>query len=357
MSYTEHHKGRIDIPVVVQVDHPLVSKDGARTGRVSIKVGDTYRNYSIGLSGGSSTLTFEDPEHIAIDVNVDTDEYDRQAEMCGQSVNLLTGSVVATEAAQVANIDDNSKKIASTIVTGFFDNVRSSLSTVSLEQRQILESRLTLLKAQTEELLKKQKQMENDYQRTSARYIKIFQDLSKELETRVKRLDAPVYKATSDMEQEANRMLKGNYAYVSSTINSENANLTAQIGSALMKTEALRMTEQAARFLSIYEYSKRTVASAIISADFDGDDFFLSAIFIKTNNEDNNVESNVYCDESRIHSAQVEESVSSGSLDWADQKPESIRPYFTEELERHFGDKVDEHSQRIREMIVKLLNK
>lgn len=360
MSYTEHHKGRIDIPVIVEVDHPLVSKDGGSTGSLRIQVGDTSRHYSIGLSGGSSTATFEDSEHIAIDVHVDTDEYDRQAERCGQNVNLLTGSVVATEAAQVANIDDNSKKIASTIITGFFDNVKSSLSTISLEQRQILESRLALLRAQTEELLKKQKQMEHDYQRTSARYVKVFQDLNKELETRVKRLDAPVYKAASVMEQETDRMLQGDYAYVTSTVNSENANLTAQIGAALMKTEAQRMTGQATRFLAIYEESKQTIASAVISADFDGEDFFLPAIFVQTHGDGDIVESNVFCDESRVQASQVNEIVAtdtSGSLEWADQKSESIKPYFTEELERDFGDKVDEHSQRVREMIVKLLNK
>lgn len=364
MSYHRHKTGTLSIPVKVDIDNPEVTKDGIHGGRVQVTVGDhrTF-SYPIGTSGGSGPKDFDIKEDLEFDIYVDTDEYDRQADDCGNSVNLLTGSVVATETAQVANIEDNSKKIASTIVNGFFKNVKSSLSTIAVEQKQILESRLAHLQMQAKELLIKQKQMDSDYRRTSARYVKMFQDLNQELETRVKRLDAPVYKATGNMSQEADRILHSDYTYVVSVVNSENTSLTAQIGAAVMKTEALQMTGQAAHFLAIYENSRQAIASTTISIDINGDEFYLPVVYVQCYNGTDNTDEEIYCDENVLPLAQIKDAVSvlfNGSKDSKDsynKKAEVIKPYFTEELESCFNGKADEHSRRVREMMVKLLNK
>lgn len=362
MSYSRQYKKKIDIPVRIDVDHPLVSKDEIKKGKIRVTVGDTTRSYNIDLSGGENTDHFEDTEDIHIDINVDTEEYDCQSDKCSHSVNLLTGSVVATEAAQVANIDDNSKKIASSIVTGFFKNVKSSLSTIAVEQKQKLESSLAHLRMQAEELLKKQKQMDNDYQRTSARYIKIFQDLNHELEVRVKSLDIPVYKAVNNMSKETNRLLDGDDVYVSSVINTENATLTTQISAAIIKTVALEMTEQAIKFLSIYEEAKRTVSDSVIPVEINGEEIFLPVVYMQSKNEDSSHTDHVYYNQEIMPDTRLKDIIS-GNFNQSkdtrkrvDYKSETVKTFFTKEIESNFNGKADEHSQRVREMIVKLFN-
>lgn len=365
MSYKRHKTDTLSIPVKVDIYDPEVTKDGVSRGKVQVTVGDHKPfSYTIGTSG-SSTLkdNLEIKEDLDFEIYVDTDEYDRQADNCGNNINLLTGSVVATETAQVANIEDNSKKIASTIVDGFFKNVKSSLSTIVVEQKQILESRLAHLQMQAKELLKKQKQMDSDYRRTSARYVKIFQDLNQELETRVKRLDAPVYKVVGSMSQETDRILHSDYTYVVSVVNSENTALTTQIGAAVMKTEALQMTEQATSFLAIYESSKQAITSSTISVGINGSEFYLPAVYVQCYNGIDITNEEIYFDENVLPVSQIKDAVSmffnasNDSKDSYNQKVEVIKPYFTEELENCFNGKIDEHSQRVREMIVKLLNK
>ena len=46
--------------------------------------------------------------------------FEKSINVCNESVGGLTGAVVATEAAQIASINANAKKIGSTIVKGFF---------------------------------------------------------------------------------------------------------------------------------------------------------------------------------------------------------------------------------------------
>ena len=79
-------------------------------------------SYPKSESGGSKSVTVDYIENVPVDVNihVDTDPFDSSVSNCNTNVNLLTGAVVATEAAQLISIDKNSKKVASTIVSGFF---------------------------------------------------------------------------------------------------------------------------------------------------------------------------------------------------------------------------------------------
>ncbi|MCW4129739.1 hypothetical protein ONT16_16135 [Prevotella copri] len=165
---------------------------------------------------------FDVDEVVDVNVCVDTDEYDKQSAITANNVALLTGSVVATESAQVESIQDNAQKIAKTIVKGFFSTVKSDISTQITEYHHRVEALLVHLKTQAEELSRKQMQMEKDYHRTAARYSKIFTDLNNELENRIKQLDLPVYTLQKNISFEANRMLNGDFAGMVSVANREN---------------------------------------------------------------------------------------------------------------------------------------
>ena len=72
-------------------------------------------------------------ETVTVNVNVDTDSFENSVDRCNGTVNVLTGSVAATQAAQVASIRENSRKVGETIIQGFFTTVQSEISQQIME--------------------------------------------------------------------------------------------------------------------------------------------------------------------------------------------------------------------------------
>ena len=61
-------------------------------------------SYGPSQSGGSKSYSGTVTETVYFDVHVDTDPFDEEVHKMKDHVDLLTGSVVATEAAHVASI-------------------------------------------------------------------------------------------------------------------------------------------------------------------------------------------------------------------------------------------------------------
>lgn len=76
-------------------------------------------SYPASQSGGTTSYSGTAYETVTVNVNVDTDPFDASVAQCNTGVGMLTGSVVATEAAQVASIGEAAQKVGSTIVKGF----------------------------------------------------------------------------------------------------------------------------------------------------------------------------------------------------------------------------------------------
>lgn len=148
-------------------------------------------SYPASQNGGSVSYSGTEPVYITIDV--DTDVFDASVEHCTDAVNALTGAVVATEAAQVESKRRASKQIASSIVKGFFEYVGADLSQKIKELASKCESLFFALMGHKENCLSKSKQMQDDYNRISKRYSKIFEDLDKETVSRIEVLDRPTF--------------------------------------------------------------------------------------------------------------------------------------------------------------------
>ena len=148
-------------------------------------------NYPASQSGGSVSYSGTEPVYITIDV--DTNAFDASVDHCTDAVNALTGAVVATEAAQVESKRRASKQIAASIVKGFFEYVGADLSQKIKELASKCESLFFALMGHKENCLSKSKQMQDDYNRISKRYSKIFEDLDKETVSRIEVLDRPTF--------------------------------------------------------------------------------------------------------------------------------------------------------------------
>jgi len=172
------------------------------TRRYSETVSKTVSvSYPSSQEGGSTSVTVDIP--VDVNIHVDTSPFDRSVENCGENVNILTAAVVATESAEIASREFNSRKVANTILGGFFSYIRSEISQQVAELSQNIDADFMHLKELAKSCLAKKKQMEGDYNRISSRYVKIFGDLNNELTNRIYELDKPafVFKKETDHQK------------------------------------------------------------------------------------------------------------------------------------------------------------
>lgn len=240
MSYTQH------MPTQYITVH--------YSGRVS---------YPASEHGGTVPYSGSVDEPVDVVVHVDTEEFDSQVNHCNNNVNLLTGSVAATEAAQVASVRENSKKIGETLISGFHHYVGYEISQQITELRNKIDSLLLNLRKFSERCLSKRDQMQSDYNRTCARYLKIFNELDQELENRIHSVDAPVFdlaRSAETISQDSD--LQGAVA-VSSVSAAENSRLHAMISASVAKKRAKEAISKAERFLSVQYAADRVLADSL----------------------------------------------------------------------------------------------
>ncbi|MBR2194386.1 MAG: hypothetical protein IJ911_02105 [Salinivirgaceae bacterium] len=399
MSYTKRFRKDFPIPLNVEVEEPSVSIDdvvlpieaayitdssgnrivdsGGRrveisandikkfisieNGRVEINFNGDRTPIDIGASGKSHRnrdLTHD--ETVQVNIEVDTDPFDESVSKCNNHINLLTGSVAATEAAQVASINENSKQIASTIITGFFKNVQAEISTKILELSQKVEARLMHLYEQKKRLVALKEQLENDYQRRKSDYTKIITDLNKELENRVKAIDEPVFKMSALIEKSSKRMTETGSAEVASIVAKENSILTSQIQAALTKKKAQQTMVQATDFLSVQRGTDNAIRqSSITKFKADNSIFFLPVCYFETTDSGNIV--NQSCVYSKKHLPDAVDKkiaddifLNNGDGDSGVQKQESVDKFFNAIMQNAHQNIKNEHDTRVINTINKL---
>lgn len=208
-------------------------------------------SYPASQNGGTMTVSGSVSEPVDVLVHVDTDIFDDAVEGCKGKVNLLTGSVVATEGAQVASIHENARKIGDTIISGFFKTVRSDISQQIAALQSNIDSLLIHLRELSSRCIGKKKQMDTDYQRISSRYLKIFGELDRELENRVTAIDRPVFDFTRATDSAASVTTSEGLVATTALGSAENARLHARISAAMAKRRASEALRKSERFLDV----------------------------------------------------------------------------------------------------------
>ena len=198
-------------------------------------------------NGGSVSYSGSEPVYITIDV--DTNAFDASVGHCNNAVNALTGAVVATEAAQVESKRQASKQIASTIVKGFFDYVGADLSQKIKELSSKCESLFIALMGHKDNCLSKSKQMQDDYNRISKRYSKIFEDLDKETVSRIEVLDKPTFQFAESAQKLVDRNSNTELLGISTISANENIKLETVLSCSHVKQQASVLLDKANCYL------------------------------------------------------------------------------------------------------------
>lgn len=204
-------------------------------------------SYPASQNGGSVSYSGSEPVYITIDV--DTNAFDASVGHCNNAVNTLTGAVVATEAAQVESKRQASKQIASTIVKGFFDYVGADLSQKIKELSSKCESLFIALMGHKDNCLSKSKQMQDDYNRISKRYSKIFEDLDKETVSRIEVLDKPTFQFAESAQNLVDRNSNTELLGISTISANENIKLETVLSCSHVKQQASVLLDKANCYL------------------------------------------------------------------------------------------------------------
>lgn len=340
MSYTRRFRKRISVPY-----H-----------------GSTTVSYPPSESGGTKSVSYSGTayEDVEVEIEVQTNPFDNSVNDCNNHLDHLTESIVALNAAQCLSIRQNAEKVSSTIIEGFFQSVRSDIATQKMMLEQTVESRLMLLRQQEKTLLEKKDQMEKDYQRTSARYEKLFTDLNNELASRIHKLDQPVFDLVKKVGEEQQRMLGSDFIHTVVTHGSESGMAHAHLNLARVKQDSMDSLHKIYKFLENKAVSDATVRSATVEGK--GDDTYMIPVgYIATESANGATQSKCvipekYSKDSHMESVIKEKLPKQNFTPDTPQEKERIVSYVQNEISENIKG-TDSHSIRVREMINNLLSK
>jgi len=321
--------------------------------------GTVSYSYPASQSGGSGTAHYSGTtyETVNVNINVDTDPFDNSVAGCNRTVNLLTGAVVATEAAQIASIDKNSKKVATTIVDGFFGYIRSEISQQVMELSQRIDALLLHLRELEKSCLAKQKQMEVDYNRISGRYVNIFNDLNKELENRVFELDKPTFVFKNNIDNHSNRIFDNDLVSSVAIFGREGGELQAKISASIAKKRTLNAINQVKIFLWKQKELQATINRSMLNENY-ATTRFSPVCFVETHSDKRQINKNVYHPDFLPKLNQNEMVECFKTQKWANVTPtqkENIQRYFNTEVSTAYTSN-DQHNERVKNMIVKIFD-
>lgn len=170
MSYTRSYSSTLSISGSVTVDYPASEH------------------------GGSVTVPYRDTVPVDINVTVDTTPFDASVSSANLSVDGLTASVAAMNAANCAAIAQSAKQVSDSIIGGFYGLIRNDITTKKSETKTVIQTKTALLLEHSKAMSEKHTRMLTDFEREKAKYGMVFSELDKELERRVTELDKAAFK-------------------------------------------------------------------------------------------------------------------------------------------------------------------
>jgi hypothetical protein len=343
MSYSRKYRERIAVPYSgsVKYSYPASEKGGSGTAHYS---GTAY-------------------EDVNVNIEVDTIPFDNSVEKCNTNVNLLTGAVVATEAAQIISIDKNAKKVGKTIVDGFFSYIRSEISQQIAELTQGIDSQLMHLRELSKAVLDKKRQMEGDFQRISSRYIKTFDDLNNELSNRIFELDKPTFVFKKELDNQSIRTTKNDLVNTVAIFGKEGSELQSKISASIAKKRALDTLNKAKVFLWQQKRLNNTVQQSMLNESV-ASCLYSPICYVEMYEDKNQIKKGLHAP-SFVHAMNEKqtknkliERYAESTNSWntiTNEYMDNLKLYFNSELNKSYTT-ADQHSVRVKEMIQKIAN-
>ena len=158
--------------------------------------------YPASEHGGTMTVPYRVDVPININVTVQTEPFDTSVSGAKKSVDGLTASVAAMNAANCAAIAQSSEMVSDAIVDGFYNLIQNDLTSKKAEAKTQLQAKFSLMRSHSDAMDEKFTRMRNDVERERAKFGKVFSELDKELERRVVQIDRPAFTLSKKVKNE-----------------------------------------------------------------------------------------------------------------------------------------------------------
>lgn len=219
-------------------------------------------SYPKSESGGSKSVTVEEP--VYVDVYVESDPFEHSVDHCDNSLHLLQAGIVAAEAAEKKSRIENSKRLGKSLDDGFFQVVNSNLTIQAKEESANAKALVGALYSQQQELLKIKHRMEGDYNLIKSRYVKLFEDYDKELHSRIYALNQRTFRLAEESAKELMRPASSILTAASLIGQKENLSLQTKITASRVKYYASLVITKVKSFIegqNVLNYRLRNIVS------------------------------------------------------------------------------------------------
>lgn len=184
-----------------------------------------------------------------IPCSVDTAPMAAELQSVSNHVKGTTAAVVTMQTAVIAAENKGANKVCSNVNRGFFTLMRSQISQKIANKQSRVEALIMQLGQQKRQLLSIKTNMEREYGRIAERYLRIFTSVNKELESRIRQIDQPVFELVNKHMMTSFNRMNALSGWVT-TSQAEGITQSQQILVSKMKHNAQVALEQSTEFLS-----------------------------------------------------------------------------------------------------------
>ena len=184
-----------------------------------------------------------------IPCSVDTAPMAAELQSVSNHVKGTTAAVVTMQTAVIAAENKGANRVCSNVNRGFFTLRRSQISQKIANKQSRVEALIMQLGQQKRQLLSIKTNMEREYGRIAERYLRIFTSVNKELESRIRQIDQPVFELVNKHMMTSSNRMNALSGWVT-TSQAEGITQSQQILVSKMKHNAQVALEQSTEFLS-----------------------------------------------------------------------------------------------------------
>ncbi len=223
---------------------------------------DTF-DYPASENGGTRSVSIEWSEDVDIDIVVDTKPFDESVGRLARHVDVLTGTVIATEAAQVKQKSTSADRISDSVTRGFFELVRSEIT----QQMAAIKSRVDSLFLKLKDLrgacVRVQQTMQEDYGRITSRYLSVFEELDRETSRRVASLDEAAHTVRRQASAQIRRGIDGCLSTSATITAAESSRAQSQLLASTVRQQMNLLLQSATAYLAQEAQMTRNVETML----------------------------------------------------------------------------------------------
>ena len=245
MSYSEHYSETISGTEYVEVYHPASE------------------------TSSSETVSVHWSEDVNIVITVDTSSFDNSVSTIKHHIDGLAGAVIATEAGQIEEKARGANAIGQAVTDGFFRLIGAEIT----QQMAALKSRVDSLFLKLNDMRiasqRIQQNMQRDYHRITDRYSSIFEELDREMATRIASLDEAAYALSRQVSSEDRRGFDSTLSTVPTVFAAENSRAQTVLSAGTLRSRMNELLQCAMAYLASEKRTSNAMSTMLVAGGLD----------------------------------------------------------------------------------------